>query len=91
MSMRTRRPRRPAQWKDRCHCACGCNRRSKYVGQCTYCAAGAHSLSASDAAAVAYDNEERARRERTACTVCGKPMNWYELEPGTGRCPDCMP
>jgi hypothetical protein len=30
-------------WRSRCQCACGCDRRSKYA-QCTYCAAGGHSI-----------------------------------------------
>lgn len=38
-----------------------------------------------------YHREEIERRERTRCTVCGRRVNWYELEPGTGRCTECMP
>lgn len=38
-----------------------------------------------------YVREENERAERTNCSVCGKgPMPYYELEPGTGRCQECM-
>lgn len=28
---------------------------------------------------------------RYECTVCGAPKEWYQLEPGTGRCTACQP
>lgn len=28
-------------------------------------------------------------KHRESCTVCGKPFKYYELEPGSGRCPAC--
>jgi len=35
--------------------------------------------------------EQVEERQRTACTVCGDPYEWYRLEPGTGRCTKCQP
>lgn len=41
------------------------------------------------------DTQRRRERvvapKRTHCSVCKKPFTSYELEPGTGRCPECMP
>lgn len=39
----------------------------------------------------AMATEARVRKRRRLCTCCKRRFNWYELEPGTGRCPDCMP
>ena len=42
-------------------------------------------------AAEAYNREEIVRRDRTECTVCGATKKYHQLEPGTGRCTECMP
>jgi hypothetical protein len=39
---------------------------------------------------VLYENH-RLDPSNAHCTVCGKPQQPSQLEPGTGRCPECMP
>ena len=46
---------------------------------------------ASLAVALEWNLEKQRERLRDRCTVCRKRHDWFELEPGTGRCPDCMP
>lgn len=35
--------------------------------------------------------EDAEYRQRDKCTVCRRPQQWYELEPGNGRCTTCQP
>lgn len=77
-------------WKQRCQCPCGCNRRCM-LRSCTYCARGAHSLPIAIAAYVERHIGRQDDRSRTKCSVCGKAGEWYEFDPGAGRCTECQP
>lgn len=50
-----------------------------------------HTEPASLAVTIEWIKEKEIEKERERCTVCGARHDWYQLEPGTGRCPKCQP
>lgn len=79
----------PTNWRNRCKCPCGCDRRCRkpYV-QCSYCAAEAHSLSRAEGPVVRLVGNA-VDRLRRFCSACGTPGEWFTFKPGDGRCDAC--
>ena len=78
-------------WRNRCKCPCGCNRRcAKPYITCSYCAQELHNNEEAKLALVLVAGREE-DRARTHCSSCGKADEWYRFKPGDGRCDECAP